>query len=487
MICLAAFVLLSGCEKEFLERKPKGQLTFDTFFETAEHAVQATNAVYGNFRSWDMCAFSWIGITDIISDDADKGSTANDALYLLELDEFTFDATNSAFAGAWNGSYQTISRANLAIGNIPRVDMDDKLKQRLIGECKFLRAYTYLRLVQWFGPVPILTRPLSPDEYFTQERRPLNEVYDLIEQDLSDAIAVLPKKSEYAAADLGRATQGAAQGMLAKLYMVKHDFANAEKYALDVIHSGEYNLQERYGDNFLPQGENGVESVFEIGAVATQAAVAGPGSTPFNMIQGVRGIPNLGWGFNRPSDNLVAAYEPGDPRRQATIIYEGEVLPDGSTIVEKNPDILNARYNQKAWVPDHPGLQDNGPGNIRILRYADVLLLAAEALNENGKSAEALPYLEMIRKRARGSNNFILPEITTTDQSELRNIIYHERRVELAMEQHRWFDLLRWGRAADAMQAAGKTAFTTGKHELLPLPQSEIDLSGGKLVQNAGY
>lgn len=227
MICLAAFVLLSGCEKEFLERKPKGQLTFDTFFETAEHAVQATNAVYGNFRSWDMCAFSWIGITDIISDDADKGSTANDALYLLELDEFTFDATNSAFAGAWNGSYQTISRANLAIGNIPRVDMDDKLKQRLIGECKFLRAYTYLRLVQWFGPVPILTRPLSPDEYFTQERRPLNEVYDLIEQDLSDAIAVLPKKSEYAAADLGRATQGAAQGMLAKLYMVKHEIGRA--------------------------------------------------------------------------------------------------------------------------------------------------------------------------------------------------------------------------------------------------------------------
>lgn len=486
LVCLTAIVLMAGCKKEFLERKPKGQLTFDTFFETADHAVQATNAVYANFRSWDMCAFPWIGITDIISDDADKGSTANDALYLLELDDFTFDATNSAFAGAWSGNYQTISRANLAIENIPRIDMDDKLKQRLIGENKFLRAYTYLRLVQWFGPVPVITRPLTEEEYFTQERRPVSEVYDLIEKDLLDAIAVLPKKSEYAPGDLGRATKGAAQGMLAKLYMVKKDFGNAEKYALEVINSGEYSLLTRYADNFLPEGENGAESVFEIGAVAIQAAVAGPGATPYNMIQGVRGIPNLGWGFNRPSDDLVAAYEPGDPRRQATIIYVGEVLPDGSTIVEDNPDILNERYNQKAWVADHPGLQDNGPGNLRLLRYADILLLAAEALNENGKSTEALPYLELVRKRARGSNNFILPEITTTDKAELREKIYHERRVELAMEQHRWFDLVRWGRAAQVMQAVGKN-FVAGKHELLPLPQSEIDLSGGNLNQNAGY
>ncbi|MBK7940088.1 MAG: RagB/SusD family nutrient uptake outer membrane protein [Lewinellaceae bacterium] len=235
-------------------------------------------------------------------------------------------------------------------------------------------------------------------------------------------------------------------------------------------------------------GENGPESVFEMQAVAlpTQQS-AGPGSSPYNMIQGVRGVPNLGWGFNRPSDNLVMAYENGDPRREATIIYELEVLPDGSTQVQHNSEILNARYNQKAWVPGHPGLQDNGPGNIRILRYSDILLLAAEALNENNKPAEALVYLNQVRKRARGTNLVILPDVTVTDQSQLREKIYKERRVELAMEQHRWFDLLRWGRAAEAMQAAGKTNFTTGKHELLPIPQTEVDLTSGNITQNPGY
>lgn len=482
----AALLLASACEKEFLDRAPKGQLTFDTFFETEDHAVWATNAIYENFRSWEMCAFPWIGITDIISDDADKGSTENDALYILELDNFTFDATNSAFSGAWTGHYQTISRANLAIENIPGIDMDEERRGRLVGEAKFLRAYAYFRLVQWFGELPIITRPLSEDEYFTQERRPVAEVYNLIEQDLLDAIGALPEKSEYASTDLGRATKGAARGILAKLYMLKKDYANAEKYCLEVINSNEYSLLPRYADNFLPVGEQGAESVFEISAVAIQAAVAGPGATPYNMIQGVRGIPNLGWGFNRPSDDLVAAYEAGDPRRQATIIYVGEVLPDGLTIVQDNPEILNERYNQKAWVPAHAGLQDNGPGNLRLLRYADILLLAAEAINENGKPADALPYLNQVRRRARGSNNFILPDITTTDQNELREIIYHERRIELAMEQNRWFDLLRWGRAEQVMTAVGKN-FVANKHELLPLPQSEIDLSGGLLQQNKGY
>ena len=481
-----ALLLMTACKKEFLDRNPKGQLTFDTFFETERHAIEATNAVYSFFRAWEMCAFPWIGITDIISDDADKGSTPNDALYMLEIDDFIFDPTNRLFNQSWSGQYQTISRANLAIENIPNIEMDTKLRDRLVGESRFLRAYCYFRLVQWYGDVPIITRPLGGDEYFTQERKPVSEVYDLIEQDLLAAIPALLEKSEYAQTDLGRATKGAAKGILAKLYMLKKDYPSAENYCLEIINSNEYSLLNRYADNFLPVGENAEESIFEIGAVALQAAAAGPGATPYNMIQGVRGIPNLGWGFNRPSDDLIAAYEVGDPRRQATIIFVGEVLPDGATIVQDNPDIVNERFNQKAWVPDHLGLQDNGPGNIRLMRYSDVLLLAAEALNENGKSAEALIYLEMIRGRARGTNNFIIPPVTTTDQSELREIIYHERRVELAMEQHRWFDLLRWGRAAEVMQAAGKD-FVAGTHELLPLPQTEIDLSGGRLQQNPGY
>ena len=483
---LFIIIFVAGCSQDFLERKPKGQLTFDTFFETSDQAVWATNAVYQNFRSWQMCAFPWIGITDIISDDSDKGSSPNDALYVLDLDEFTFDATNTAFQQAWEGHYQTIFRANLAINNIPDIDMDPTLRDRLIGESKFLRAYCYFRLVQWFGDVPLVTRALTSDEYYNQPRVPVAQVYDFIEQDLLDAIAVLPEKSEYPSADLGRATKGAARGILAKLYMVKHDFAKGADYCDAIIESGEYSLLPRYGDNFLPIGEHGAESIFEISAVAVNAPVAGPGATPYNMIQGVRGVPNLGWGFNRPSDDLIAHYETGDPRRQATIIYEGEVLPDGATIVQHNSEVINARYNQKAWVPSHPGLQDNGPGNIRILRYADVLLLAAEAYNEIGNSAKALQYLNMVRARARGTNNFILQDVTITDQSALREKIYAERRSELAMEEHRWFDLARWGRIADVMSPLMPN-FVAAKNTLLPIPQSEIDLTGGIIKQTPGY
>jgi starch-binding outer membrane protein, SusD/RagB family len=475
-----------SCSEDFLERKPKGQLTYDTFFETPDHAVWATNAIYHQFRVWEMCAFPWIGITDIISDDADKGSTANDALYVLELDEFTFDAANAAVTGAWQGHYHAIFRANLAIDNIPGIEMDSTLRARLIGEAKFLRAYTYFRLVQWFGDIPLITRTLTDDEYYNQQRTSKELVYDFIEADLLEAIDVLPEKGDYASADLGRATKGAARGILAKLYAVKHDFSKVIVQCDSIINSGEYILLTRYADNFLPIGEHAAESIFEISAVASQAAIVGPGATPFNMIQGVRGVPNLGWGFNRPSDDLVAEYEAGDPRRQATIIYVGEVLPDGSTIVEDNPEVLNERYNQKAWVPAHSGLQDNGPGNIRILRYSDILLLGAEAYNEENNPAKALEYLNIVRTRARGSNNFILPNVTTMDKAELRESIYHERRVELAMEQHRWFDLARWGRLVDVMPLV-QPGFVPSKHVLLPLPQSEIDLTGGSLVQNNGY
>lgn len=479
--------MIGSCSEEFLERSPKGQLTYDTFFETEDHAIWATNAIYSHFRSWEMCAFPWIGLTDILSDDADKGSTPNDAAYMLDLDEFFFDATNVAIGGAWQGHYHTIFRANQAIVNIPGITMDSVLRERLVGEARFLRAYTYLRLVQWFGEIPLITRSLTNDEYYNQVRAPVNEVYDFIEQDLLAAINVLPEKSEYAPEDLGRATKGAARGILAKLYMVKHDFTKAAEQTELIIDSEEYSLLDRYDENFLPVGEMGAESVFEIGAVALQASIVSPGATPYNMIQGVRGDPNLGWGFNRPSDDLVAEYEIGDPRRGFTIIAVGDVLPDGSAIVKDNEEILNERYNQKAWVPAHAGLQDNGPGNLRLLRYADILLLAAEAQNELGNSMKALEYLNAIRTRARMGNNFILKDVTVTDQAQLRELIYHERRVELAMEQHRWFDLARWGRIADEMAPLKSPAFMTPKHLLLPIPQAELDLTGGTWMQNPGW
>ena len=487
-LLLTITLLASGCQKDFLDRRPPGELTFEEFFQNADQAVQATNAVYEQYRSFDLAALSYIGCTDILSDDADKGSTANDAPLLSDLDNFTMDATNPYISPLYKGHYRAIARANVAIEGIARVEsMDEALRSRLIGECKFLRAYSYFLLVQWFGDLVLVTKTLQGDEYYAQTRQPKEVIYAQIEQDLKDAAAVLPEKDGYPASEKGRVTQAAAKGLLAKLYMLKKDWASAEAQCMDIINSGKYSLLTRYADNFLPVGENGTESIFEIQTVAleTQQA-AGPGSSPYNMVQGVRGVPNLGWGFNRPSDNLVSSYENGDPRREATIIYVGEILPDGSTQVKDNPEIINERYNQKAWVPAHSGLQDNGPGNIRVLRYSDILLLAAEAKNELGKSGEALPLLNLVRKRARGTNNFILPDVTVTDQTQLRERIYRERRVELAMEQHRWFDLVRWGRAETVMTALGKS-FVANKHEVLPIPQTEVDLTSGKVTQNNGY
>lgn len=480
LLILPFIAVTSSCSDDFLEKKPLGQLTSDNFFETEDHAVWATNAIYAHLRDWQVHVFSYIGATDIISDDSDKGSTPSDATFLLEIDNFTFDPGNITFSGLWPGYYQGVYRANIAIENIPNIEMDEDLKERLIGECKFLRAYFYFNLVRWFGDVPLITKTLDQSE-FTQSRNPISEVYTQIIQDFSDAADALP--ATYPAQDRGRATSGAAQSFLAKVYLTLGDFDQASTFALEVINSNQYDLFPSYQQLFTEEGENSEESIFEI---QTAAFETGGGGSQYNEVQGVRGTPNLGWGFNRPSDDLVASYESGDPRREATILNVGEVLPDGSAIVEDNPNIFNERYNQKAWVANHPGGNGNGPGNIRILRFADVLLMAAEALNEGNQPEEALTHLNRVRQRARGQSNFILRDIEETNKDALREIIWRERRSELAMEQQRWFDLLRQGRAAEVMKGVGKN-FVEGKHELFPIPQNEIDISGGSLTQNPGY
>lgn len=475
-------LLLASCSG-FLDRKPLGQLTSDNFFQTEEHAVWATNAIYNHLRSWEVHVFSYIGLTDIASDDADKGSTPTDGNFLLEIDDYSFDPGNIAFSTVWGGYYQGIYRANLVIEQVPLMeDISPETSARVLAEARFLRAYFYLNLVRWFGNIPLITAPLTPDEY-KQEAVPASEVYDLIISDLLAAITDLPTRSSQLAENQGRATKGAAQALLARTYLTLQNYEEAEPVLLEVINSNDYALLENYGSVFLPEGENSSESVFEVFTVALET---GGGGSQYNEVQGVRGTPNLGWGFNRPSDDLTSSYEAGDPRREATILYVGEVLPDGSAVVEDNPNIFNERYNQKAWVPEHTGGNGNGPGNINIVRYADVLLMAAEVLNENGKPTEALQYLNQVRARARRNNPFILQDIVETDQAALRELIWKERRAELAMEQLRWFDLQRQQRLIEVLQAVGKDA-ETGKHEYFPIPQTEIDLSGGLLKQNTGY
>ncbi len=478
---LIVIVFGMSCSKDFLEKKPLGQLTSDNFFADEEHALQSLTATYEVLRRFRTHVFAYIALTDIISDDADKGSTPSDGAPIIVADEFNLDPGSLIIDDTWQGYYRGIKRANWVISEVPEIDMDPALRSRIVAEAKFLRAYFYFKMVRWWGGLPLVLEPLDRDAIGIP-RSSAEEVYASIIQDLQDAVIDLPARSQYGSADLGRATKGAAQGLLAKVYLTRQEYDQAASMAMEVINSGEYQLEENYARIFTLEGENGPGSIFEIQATSSLDG----GWSQFSQVQGIR--PTKGWGFNRPSDDLVRAYEPGDPRLQATVLYVGEVVPDGSYVVEDNPEMFNERYNQKAWLPDDArGNGREGGGNIRILRYADVLLMAAEALNELGQTDQALQFLNQVRDRARGTlPSQILRPVEVRDQAVLRDRIWHERRVELGMEQHRWFDLLRTGRAAEVMQAVGKD-FVPGKHELLPIPQSEIDLSAGAVTQNPGY
>jgi hypothetical protein len=382
-----------------------------------------------------------------------------------------------------------VKRANVVIEMIPAIVMDEKLKTRYIAEAKFIRGLIYFDFVRAWGGVPLVTNTNPP---LKLQRASAEEVYSLIIQDLNFAVENLPLKSGYQGVDLGRATQGAAQALLARVYLFRHDFVNAEKYAMDVINSTQYGLEPVYTDANGVNGNNGIESVFEVGAIQVESTPGG--GNQYANTQGVRGTPNRGWGFNRPSINLRNSFESGDPRYKGTVINLGDtidginILGDGSTpditYDDKGNVIEIECYNRKVWVPGDNTITQYGH-HRRLIRYADVLLMAAEALNENNKPADALIYLNQVRLRARQGNTTILLDITTTNQSELRDIIYNERRHELAMEGWRFWDLVRAG--TNYTQVLDSLGFIAGKNELLPVPQSEIDISQGSLIQNPNW
>ena len=484
---LGGLLLGAGsCGEDFLDKKPQGEEITPTFFSNEEGASKAINAVYWQLRQWPTHVFAFIGISSITSDDAEKGSTAGDAPPMGELDNFNFAPTNFFFNDFWNGQYLGISKANEVIERVPAIEMTDSLKNRYVAEAKFLRAYFYFNLVRTFGGVPrIVTVPTEQSASVATPRATPAEIYQLIEQDLREAIPVLPAR--YDVANIGRATSGAARGLLAKVSMYQKKWPEVLRLTNEIMASGEYNLNTPYPVIFTEAGENSPESVFEVQAAISQQCSPDEArlGSQYSEVQSPR--PQLGWGFNVPTESLANAYEPGDPRREATILFAGETLPDGFQLA---PDAINPRYNQKAYVYQTEsrspcGLGDAGE-NIRILRYADVVLMNAEAANELGDGARAAASLNMVRARARGNQTGILPDVSFVNQAQMREAIWRERRVELAMEHERFWDLVRQGRAAQVLQAQGKP-FVQGQHELMPIPQQQIDASGGVLAQNPGY
>ncbi len=499
IVLVVAVVALASCKKDFLDRDPQGQYTQETYPYPGGSGPYDTYlfGAYSELRTFNVHSQSFIAATSIRSDDADKGSTpADGGANALGMDNFPVLPDNGFANTLWLGYFSMVSKCNIAIDQVRNnkdIVATDEVKAQSEGEARFLRGYAYFMLVRLFGRVPII------DSVFTnaaaQSNVPQSEpsqVYAFIESDLQYAAANVPLSWD--AKFVGRITKGAANGLLAKVYLYQQKWGDAMNAANAVINSGEYNLNTPYDRIFREEGENSRESVFEVQATAN-ATIPTNNGVQYAQIMGIRGsgIWDLGWGWNTPSTALEAAYEAGDPRKNRTILYTSTASQTYTTIYGENLPVglPNPRYNNKVY--SNPAMRASVGHrfgywmNIRVLRYADVVLMYAEAANELNNTGEALEKLEWVRARARGGNNAVLPEVTTTDQDELRDAIRHERRIELAMEHERFFDIVRWGIATDALHAAGKTNFNASRDNLLPIPQAQIDLSQGKLTQNPGY
>ncbi len=506
LIFFAALPFLPACSKKFLEIQPQGQVSEEDALKDPNAANQLVDGVYstlyqGGFDKTTV-GFEWAMIGDVASDDADKGSTSGDFDIngAGDIDNFVANANNGIFNNIWLGDYTGIAKANQAIGILNQSTFDSTTQNRLLGEVRFLRGLYYFNLVRCFGEVPKVVRYPKPSELNSDEfqtRASAADIYSVIEEDLQFAVDHLPLKGD-ATTQTGRANKGAAESYLAKVYLYQKNYQKAFDLTADVINSNLYSLVPDYNLIFREHAVNGVgginnsESIFEVqtGINIAENAV----SKLWSNGQGPRGSggwDDLGFGFNDPSADLAAAYEAGDTRKNATIIFinptvaapgisTGTVLWDGYRIPSQD-SVVNQRYSYKAYhspIAESPQLTENKdtkPKNIRLMRYSEVLLIYAEAAANLGNEPEATAKLNMVRSRAN------LPASTGTIDN-----IWKERRVELAMEQDRFFDLVRQGRAGIVMRAAGKP-FKDGTNELFPIPQAQRDLSGGKLTQNNGY
>lgn len=476
----ASTIAINSCRTDLLDVEPTASVSTQdlALYNNDAGAESFVNSIYAKFLDWNMSSFSWIGITNILSDDADKGSSPGDSGSDKDLlDAINITATTPSFNEIWKAYYQGINRANQALSYLPQLNnADQNLRNRLTGEAKFLRAFMYFTLVRGWDDVPLVDHVPAAgnaaDDAMLLTRKNSAEVYAFIISDLEAAAAALPDKSAYTGNDVGRASKGAAYALLAKVYLYQKNWQKALDNANLVVG---YSLTPNFQDIYKVSGENNAESIFEIQGKGGEGM---PGIQQYSQTQGARGAGGWGWGFGTPSQTLVNAFnaEGDTERRDASIIFRNSTLYDGRVVPAT---VENPYYNYKAYSSNFTGADDSD-ANIRYLRYSEILLIKAEASNELGQTVQAANYLNEVRNRAGLSNT------TAVTQADLRNAIWKERRLELALEHDRWFDIVRTGQAASAMAADGKT-FVTGKHELFPVPQAFIDESKGQSSQNPGY
>lgn len=483
LIILAITFITTSCEEEFLDQPPEFSIDSENFFNSESDYQQALIATY------DLLAgvgYITTITAEIASDNAEAGGeSATDVLAWQQINQMTHNPVNDQLRNVWNWNYAGINRANYIFEFQDKTDFDNKTQ--VLAETSFLRAYYYFQLVKYFGgvPMPIDKRVLF-GEASSLPRLSAGEVYAQIEADLTFASDNLPDVQS----DLGRATRGAALALLGKVHLYQDDFEAAATALETVINSNQYDLFADYSTLFLQANENNIESIFEIQYTNDQGAgfdclqcSEGNVMVGFNGIRGYDGpVYRSGFSFNIPTQELVDAFETGDVRLRPTILDIEQFIseqadPDAITFVEGND---HTGFFQGKYLPRQgEAFQDpnlTNLTNIRQIRFSDVLLMAAEALNRGGTNdAQALVYLNRVRTRAQ------LPELSVSG-TDLTNAIYQERRVELAGEGHHFFDLVRTGRAAAEIDG-----FTTNKNEVFPIPQIEIELGGSVWPQNDNY
>ena len=483
IIIITSLFIVNACSDDYLDNTKVYAEDSESFFNSEADYYNALVAAYDPLQS----TFINVLMGEIASNNTlCGGESATDVQGYQQIDDMIHTPVNSELQSLWSWMFGGVNRAAYIIEFQDKTDFEGK--EVLLGEARFLRAYYNFELVKWFGAIPIKPegRFIVGDEQ-TIPRAPVADVYALIEADLKVAVSNLA----YTAPQVGRVTKGAAEALLGKVYLYQDKFTAAAAILESVITNGSYSLEADYNKIFETQGENGSGSVFEVQYTDVEGAGFGclqcsEGNVAVGF-QGVRGYDGdlftSGFSFNVPTQEMVDQFETGDNRKEVAILdIEAWSTDTGASFTTgyEHTGFFNRKYIPRKRSSDAAGdLNLTNPNNYRAIRFADVLLMAAEAFNRSSSpdDAKAKMYLNKVRERAFGNTD---NNITTTG-TNLTAVIYKERRVELVGEGHHFFDLVRTGRGANI------SGFTTGKHEVFPIPLEEIQFSQGNWAQNLGY
>lgn len=516
---IETLLFMSSCS-DFLDQPILGEnLDTPAYYDNADNANMAVIACYDALQyDDDMSTYQWM-FADVASDDAWKGGGgAGESPYIQDMKEWVALPTNEWVRVVWQSYYMAIFRANTVIKQLQDATFDKDLKEQYIAEAKFVRAYSYLTLVKLFGDLPLIKTPLNLDEVSSVKRAPFEDVFALIKTDFEEATKVLPEK--WSEDQIGRATSGAAQGLEARAIMYAIGMFKCEPesswqrvYNLtdSIVQSGVYSLLPNYAEIFEAEGENCCESLFEIQHASTNTGWTteneGCNSPIVVANRGTSENPSWGWGYNCPTQDLVDQFATDDPRLYTTVHGQGitDYVYGIKHDVVKNDYLTGYCARKLATDPDLRGPnQSDYPNNLRILRYADVLLMKAEAAYHLQKEDIARECVNMVRRRARqstypkgyeeGTKTYVktgftnnVPDITATGE-DLLAAIKKERRLELAMESLRYWDQVRWGEYRSSLSPTVQANYD--RHLLrgvpvLPIPNDEV-LAWG-LEQNPNY